>query len=145
MSRRDEAIKIKMKKAAALMKEVDVLFENEFYDTLINRLYYSCFHATKALLLTKDLVSKTHSGTVSILNQRFVKENTFDIRHAAFFKSLMNERVQSDYDDFIITDESQVNEFIQPAKEYLEYVSQLIKKYLNENPENNTDKPTLFP
>ncbi len=145
MSRRDEAIKIKMKKSAALIKEADVLFENGFYDTLINRLYYSCFHATKPLLLTKDLVSKTHSGTVSLLNQKFVKENTFDIRHAAFFKGLMNERVQSDYDDFVITDKSQVVEFIQPAKEYLEYVSQLIEKYFKENQGNNPDKPNLFP
>lgn len=143
MSRRNEAIKLKMQKSAAFMMEADTLLKNKFYNSLISRLYYSCFHATKALLLTKDLVSKTHSGTVSLLNEKFVKENTFDISHAAFFKNLMNERAQSDYDDFIIFDEAQVIGFIQPSKEYVGYVSKLIEKYLSQNPDN-VDKPNLF-
>lgn len=126
------------------MMEVDTLLKNKFYNTLVSRLYYSCFHATKALLLTKDLVSKTHSGTVSLLNQKFVQENTFDAVHAAFFKNLMDERVHSDYDDFIILDEAQVIGFIEPSKQYVQYVSKLIEKYLNENPDN-IDKPNLFP
>ena len=100
MSRRNEAIKIKMQKAEAFMSEIDTLFQIKFYNTLINRLYYSCFHATKALMLTKDLVSKTHSGVVSILNEKFVLENTFDKEHASFFRRLMNERVEDDYGDF---------------------------------------------
>ncbi len=144
MSRRDDAIKFKMKKSAAFMMEAETLFKNKFYNTLISRLYYSCFHATKALLLTKDLVSKTHSGTVSLLNQKFVKENNFDAGQAAFFQSLMKERVQSDYDDFIIIDELRVIDFIEPSKKYVEYVYNLIEKYFDENPDN-IDSPSLFP
>ena len=144
MSRRDEQIKIKMKKSAAFINEADKLLENKFYNTLISRLYYSCFHATKALLLTKDLVSKTHSGTVTLLNQNFVKEKTFDSAQAAFFQSLMNERVESDYDDFIIFDEERVVKLIEPSRQYVKYVFKLIEKYFDENP-NNIDKPNLFP
>ena len=143
MRRRDEAIKIKMKKSAAFMMEADTLLKNKFYNTLVSRLYYSCFHATKALLLTKDLVSKTHSGTVSLLNEKFVKEDIFDIAHAVFFKNLMDERVQSDYDDFIIFDEAQVIGLIEPSKQYVEYVSTLIEKYFIENPDN-IDNHNLF-
>ncbi len=54
MSRRDEAIKIKMQKAEAFMTEVEPLLQNRFYNTLINRLYYSCFHATKVLRASQD-------------------------------------------------------------------------------------------
>lgn len=144
MSRRDEQIKIKMKKSAAFIKEAEKLLENKFYNTLINRLYYSCFHATQALLLTKDLVSKTHGGTVSQLNQNFVKQKSFDSDQAAFFQSLMNERVQSDYDDFIIFDEELVIKFIEPSRQYVKYIFKLIEKYFEENP-NNIDKPNLFP
>ncbi len=144
MSRRDEQIKIKMKKSAAFINEADKLLENRFYNTLISRLYYSCFHATKALLLTKDLVSKTHSGTVTLLNQNFVKEKTFDSAQATFFQSLMNERVESDYDDFIIFDEERVVKLIEPSRQYVKYVFKLIEKYFDENP-NNIDKPNLFP
>ncbi len=140
MSRRDEAIKIKMEKSAAFMGEVDTLLQNKFYNTLINRLYYSCFHATKALLLTKDLVSKTHSGVVSLLNQKFVFENTFDKQHAAFFKKLMEERVEDDYGDFMIANEKEVIGFIEPAKQYVEYVSKLIEGYFANQRNENTSE-----
>ncbi|MEO5500040.1 MAG: HEPN domain-containing protein [Ginsengibacter sp.] len=76
-----------MKKSAALLSEVDILFINKFYDTLINRLYYSCLHATRGLLLTQDLVSKTHSGVVTLLNQKFVMEGKFDVSHVHFIKT----------------------------------------------------------
>lgn len=143
MSKRNEAIKLKLRRAAAIMMEADTLLEHKFYNTLVSRLYYSCFHATKALLLTKDLVSKTHSGTVTLLNQKFVMENEFDSNQAAFFKNLMDERVHSDYDDFIISDEVKVIAFIEPSKQYVEYVSKLIEKYFIENP-NIADKSNLF-
>lgn len=143
MSRRREAIKTKLRKSAAFIGETDLLYQHKLYNTLINRLYYSCFHATKALLLTKDLVSKTHSGVVTLLNEHFVKPKIFSAAHAAFFKSLMNERLQSDYDDFIITDQDHVFEFIEPSKEYVNYTNVLIEKYFDENPED-IDRPSLF-
>jgi len=55
----------------------------------------------------------------------------------------MDERVQSDYDDFIIFDEAQVIGLIEPSKQYVEYVSTLIEKYFIENPDN-IDNHNLF-
>lgn len=72
MNRKQEAIILKLKKAVLLMDEVDVLLENRFYNTAINRMYYSCFHATKALLLTRDFVPKTHGGVSALLHEKFV-------------------------------------------------------------------------
>lgn len=144
MSRKGEAIKLKLQKSRLLMMEVETLLAHKFYNTLINRLYYSCYHATKALLLTKDLVSKTHSGSLSLLNQKFVQESKFDQVQATFFKSLMNERVESDYDDFMIYDEAIVTSFIEPAQKYQEYVFNLVEKYLEENPDDNQDQPEMF-
>ncbi len=108
------------------MAEVDVLMFNKFYITAINRLYYSCFHATKALLLTKDLVPKTHSGVVTLLHQHFVQNGLFDLEHASFFSRLMQERIEDDYNDFMIVDEDEAAEFVTPAKEYLSYIENLI-------------------
>lgn len=61
MNPNQEIIQLKLAKAKQLFNEVNVLIDNSFYNTAINRLYYSCFHATKALLLTKDLIPKTHN------------------------------------------------------------------------------------
>jgi uncharacterized protein (UPF0332 family) len=50
MNKKDTSIQLKLVKAKALLAEVGVMMEHKFYVTAINRLYYGCFHATKALL-----------------------------------------------------------------------------------------------
>jgi len=130
MTPKEDAIALKLKKARALIAEVDIQLQNHFYETAINRLYYSCFHATKALLLTKDLTPKTHSGVVSNLHLHFVSQNLFDSEYAAFFSRLMQERIDDDYGDDIVTESEDVKEFVEPAKKYLRYIEELIRNRL---------------
>ncbi len=129
MTEKEQAVRLKLKKARALMSEVEIQLQNKFYATAINRIYYSCFHATKALLLTKDLAPKTHSGVVAMLHRHFVSQNLFDRTHAVFFSKLMQERIENDYDDFLIVDETEVNEFIEPAKQYVSYIEEWIRQH----------------
>lgn len=58
MSEKEAAIQFRLEKAKNLLQEVPVLQEYAFYGTVISRLYYACFNATKALLLTKNLITK---------------------------------------------------------------------------------------
>lgn len=125
-----QSIDLKLQKAKLLYAEVEVLMEHQFYSTAINRLYYSCFHATKALLLTKDIIPKTHSGVVSMLHKHFVKEEGFDKEKASFFSQLMKERSEDDCSDFISYDHEAVKELILPANNY---VQSLIQKFYNEH------------
>ena len=129
MSPKNASIQLKLAKAKNLLAEVDVLMHHKFYMTAINRLYYGCFHVTKALLLTKDLIPKTHSGTVSMLHQYFVLEGAFDFNQASFFSRLMQERIEDDYNDLLKIEEVEVMEFVEPAKEYLCYVEGLIRNW----------------
>src|SRR3954452_9084353 len=108
MNTKEESIKLKITKAKKLLDEVDVLMQHQFHTTVINRLYYACFHATKALLLTKDIIPKTHSGVVAVLHQHFVQSDSFDMEQAAFFSRLMQERIDDDYSDIITKDEEEV-------------------------------------
>lgn len=126
MTQKEKAIQLKLNKAQALLGEVDILLQNQLFGTAINRLYYSCYHITKALLLTKDLVPKTHSGVATMLNQFFVLPGFFEQSQAAFFSRLMHERIDDDYNDFLITEYDEIKDFIEPAKAYFEYVKQLL-------------------
>lgn len=123
---REQAIQLKLQKANALINEADVLLVNQFYETVINRLYYGCFHATKALLLTKDLTPKTHSGVINMLHLHFVQVGTFDMQQASFFSRLMQQRIEDDYSDVLLEDEQTTKEFIAPAKEYILYIEKLV-------------------
>ena len=55
---RELAIKLKLQKANALLNEAEVLMQNKFYATVINRLYYGCFHVPKHCCLQKTLHPK---------------------------------------------------------------------------------------
>lgn len=128
-----QAIQMKLLKAKSMLNEAEVLLENKFYATVINRLYYGCFHATKALLLTKDQVPKTHSGTVNMLHHHFVQAGKFDTSHASFYSRLLQERIEEDYSDNIIEDEETTREFIEPARQYIAYVEMLVENYFLKN------------
>ena len=75
MTDRNDIIKLRLQKAKGFLLEVEPLMKLEFYTTAINRLYYSCFHATTALLLTKDIKVKTHKGVANMLHHQFVNLN----------------------------------------------------------------------
>jgi hypothetical protein len=38
----------------------------------------------------------------------------------------MNERIDDDYSDFLITEPEEVEEFVAPAKKYINYIEKLI-------------------
>lgn len=126
MTEREQAIQLKIEKAKKIMAEVDILLEKKLYNTTVTRLYYSCFEVTKALLLTKDLTTKTHKGIATLLHKHFVEEKLFAKDKAAFFSTLMDERNDADYGDFYIMDYEAIEPLISPAKEYLNYVVNLI-------------------
>lgn len=46
-------------------------FADGFYEDAVSRAYYAMFHAAKALLLTKHLDAKTHSGLINLFNQHY--------------------------------------------------------------------------
>ena len=112
MSTKEEAIKLKLAKSKNLLAEVEILIEHKFFQTAINRLYYACFHATRALLLTKNIIPKTHNGVVAMLHKHFVQAGSFDTQHASFYSRLMQERIEDDYSDLLAVDEAEVLEFI---------------------------------
>lgn len=122
------SIQLKMTKAKTLLSEVEILINHKGYNSIISRLYYACYHATSALLLTKGLQSKSHKGLSVVLNKEFVLKGYFDIEKSAFFARLMQERMDEDYGDFIVIDEEIINEFYEPSKEYIQYIEILVNE-----------------
>ncbi len=132
-----DIIRLRLQKAKGLLLEVAPLMNLNFYTTVINRLYYSCFHATTALLLTKNIMAKTHKGVANMLHHQFVNTGEFESEKAAFFGDLLKERIRDDYNEFLIMDEEEVSAFIKPAFEYVGYVSKLINAYFDDQRTNS--------
>lgn len=132
MNRKKAAIKEKLAVAKTFFDEVPVHLSHKFLRTAINRIYYSCFHATQALLLTKDLMPKTHKGASTLLHEHFVKNGSFDKTKSDFYSKLLNERMESDYSNTLLLEETDIENLMKPAKAYIEYVTKLIEDCLAE-------------
>ena len=70
---------------------------------------------------------KTHKGLVVVLHKEFVLKGNFDSEKSSFFARLLQERMDEDYGDFVVMDYQTTFEFLEPAKEYIHYIEQLIK------------------
>src|SRR4051794_28395399 len=101
MSRKEDAIQLKIQHAKSALNEAEVLLQNNMYNGAVSRMYYACFHATLALLLTRDITPKTHKGAATELHKHFVLEGNFDKKYADFYRDLMQQRTESDYGDYL--------------------------------------------
>lgn len=137
MSDASEIIRLKLEKAHGLLSEVEPLMELEFYTTVISRLYYSCFHATTALLLTKGITAKTHKGVANMLHHKFVNTSEFEPGKAAFFGDLVKERIRDDYNEFLIMDREEVVDSSSHLKIISFMLSNLIENYFDKSVNEN--------
>lgn len=70
---KQELINYRFKKAKETLLEIDLHVENELWNTAINRLYYACYYAVNALLLSKDIKAQTHAGVRQMFGLHFIK------------------------------------------------------------------------
>src|SRR4051812_40377451 len=126
MSRKEELIQLELQHANTALSEAELLMQNSFYNGAVSRMYYACYHATSALLLTKNIAPKTHKGTLTELNKYFVLDGSFDERQSEFYGSLLQQRMKSDYNSILSITKETAEQLMRSAKEYIEYITSLL-------------------
>ena len=112
-------------------KSLDVaksLFTNEFYEDSVSKSYYAIFFAAKALLLTKNLDPKKHSGVISFFNQYFVKSKELERELAEILKLAQKERTSADYDEFYSASVEEARSQLENAERFLQRVKELLQE-----------------
>ena len=61
-------IAYRMKRARDAIEEAKMLFDAGHFNAYVNRLYYACFYAVSALLLTRDLSTSKHGYLRSLMH-----------------------------------------------------------------------------
>ena len=124
-------INYRLERARESLEEAKLLFDRGHINTYVNRLYYACFYAVSALLLTKGLSSAKHSGIRSFFHQNFVKTGRLDKSLGQIYDKLYDNRQKSDYADLINFEAHVVNDWYDEA----EKIVQKIQNLINEEPE----------
>lgn len=111
--------RIKISRAKTTLKEAQLLLENNFNSAALNRLYYASFYAATALLTSKDIFVKTHSGVKQMLGLHFINTGKLNDQMGQFYSNLFRFRQGVDYDDLLITDIELVKKYSELANEFV--------------------------
>jgi uncharacterized protein len=120
----------RLERAEECLEEAKILFEKGHANTFVNRLYYACFYAVSALLLTKGLASARHSGVRAMFHQDFVKAGLIERRLGQLYDRLFDNRQKGDYADLVRFDVNEVGRWYGEVKIFVESVSRVAKEHI---------------
>ena len=124
---RQNIVMYRMGKARQLLHDVDVLIENELWNSTINRMYYACFHAVSALLIKNGIEVKSHMGIRQAFGLHFVKAGKVSLEYGRIFSMIYDKRQSSDYDDFIDFTKEEVEKLYPQIKSFIMVIGNLVE------------------
>ena len=74
-----------------------LLYDSEFYNESIVHFYYSMYALAKILLLNKDITTKSHQGTINMIQVHYVETGELDKRFHKGLTSSETLRNEVDY------------------------------------------------
>lgn len=124
-----ELVRHRFNTAVQTKEEVFTLLEKGHIRGAINRIYYSMFYATKALLATKNLDASKHSGVIALFHKEFIHTGLMEKEYGVMLQEAFERRSKSDYIDFTTFDSKMAKTLLRNCEAFLER----IKKFLEES------------
>ena len=95
---------------------------------LINRSYYSIFHAIRAVNALDGFDSSKHSGVISHFNQEYVKTGLFEKEVSKIIRNASEMREQADYEDFYETSQEEAVDVFEQATRFISVVEVYLRE-----------------
>jgi len=118
--------KVRFEHAQECLDAAKNLVESGQYKSAANRLYYSVFHAMRAVLAFDGIDMKHHSGIISEFRKRYIKTSVFDKTLSDTISVAYDMRTGSDYDDHYIISKNEVHDLIVDVDAFLKQVKTFI-------------------
>lgn len=123
---KEALVRYRLNRAEEAVVEAELLSKGSYHNAAINRLYYGCFYATSALLLSNDIPFSSHDGVKTMLGLRFVSTGLFQYEHGNTLSRLFEIRHSDEFDYFVYCDKAMVDEYIPKTKSFIEAVKSLL-------------------
>jgi uncharacterized protein (UPF0332 family) len=124
---REENIKYRIQRANETFQDAIFLFEKGSFNSSINRLYYSACYAVIALLIANNIEVKSHNGVKNQFGNEFINKGLLEKHHAKTFSMLSDFRHKGDYDDLFDFDRELVERLIEPTRDFINSIENLLK------------------
>lgn len=117
-----------LEKTKRKLQAAERLYEDGFYDDSISRAYYAMYQVAIALLMTKDLTPKTHSGVLTMLSLHFVKTGIVKKKYFDMFAHAKEARENGDYEAFYMPTKEEARLVLRNAKQFIDEIERILKK-----------------
>jgi uncharacterized protein (UPF0332 family) len=124
----EDYVQYRLNRAKETIAEIEILIQNEYWNTAINRLYYACFYAVGALLVKNGIETSSHSGYRQKFGQLFVQNGKISKDLAKLYTDLFEKRQKGDYNDFFDFDRDTVRRLYEPSKLFIQKIEELINE-----------------
>ena len=130
---RKDIVIYRIQNAEATLAEVESHKLNGFYNTAVNRMYYACFYAVSALLISNKVEVKSHEGVRQKFGLLFVRTGIIPTELGKFYSLIYAKRTSGDYEDFINHNLDTVEKFQPQAQQLVEQIKDILSEYITEN------------
>jgi len=125
-SSKKEYIDYRLKQAKETLDAAKILARDKHWNSVINRLYYTCFYALSALFYKHNIDAKSHSGIKYQFGLHFIKPGLIDKSIAEVYVELFDYRQAGDYADFVDFDKEKTLPLIPRVENLLTQIEELI-------------------
>jgi len=123
-------VQYRLDRAREALTEAILLLDSGHVNTGVNRLYYACFYAVSALLLTKGLTATSHSGLRTLFHQHVIRPGLLPLGQGPLYDRLFDQRQRSDYADLVSFSVDEVRAWSVEAQAFVDAVAVLIQQVL---------------
>ena len=128
---RRDIVCYRIENAQKMLSEVESHRQNGFYNTAVNRMYYACYYAATAKLISMGIEVKSHDGVRLNLGKHVVMEGHLSPELGRFYSRLFSKRSTGDYDDFVNHTLSTVDELLPQAREFIDTLVSELQDWLS--------------
>lgn len=124
---RRDIIKFRIEKVHNVFEEAKEVATLKRWNLAGNRLYYTIYHIGSALLFSKGISAKSHSGVIHQLGETFIKTDILPKEDSKLISRLFALRQSGDYDDMFYATEDIVMPLFEKVEKLLIDLEQLIE------------------
>ncbi len=114
-----EVIKSAIERAKECLLTAHAAFKISAYASAVSRAYYAMHDAGYAILLTKHIVPRKHSGLISKFHEHFIKPGILPNELGEWLKKGFQARIQADYEFSKTIKESKAKEIIELSEKFV--------------------------
>ncbi len=124
----NEIIAYRLAKADEALDLAELAIGKKYWNSAVNRLYYTCFYLVTALFAKHGITTHTHTGVKSVFGLKFIKEGVVENKWGKLLATLFDKRQIGDYGDFAVLVEADVLPVLKEVEEFKQVILKLLRE-----------------